>query len=89
MNEMFVGKIGDIIKDQAMVDGPVHPERRIESFGLDSLDQVELVMAFEDDLGIEVPDDVAGRMLASKSTVRDVATELWALMNEDAHEEHS
>ena len=31
----------------------------IEDLGADSLDTVELVMAFEEEFGIEIPDDVA------------------------------
>ena len=31
----------------------------IEDLGADSLDTVELVMAFEEEFGIEIPDDAA------------------------------
>ena len=31
----------------------------IDDLGADSLDQVELVMAFEEEFGIEIPDDAA------------------------------
>ncbi|MCS6987635.1 MAG: acyl carrier protein [Sphingomonadaceae bacterium] len=39
----------------------------IEDLGADSLDTVELVMAFEDEFGVEIPDDAAEKIL----TVRD------------------
>ena len=31
----------------------------VDDLGADSLDQVELVMAFEEEFGIEIPDDAA------------------------------
>ncbi len=34
----------------------------VEDLGADSLDTVELVMAFEDEFGIEIPDDDAEQM---------------------------
>ncbi|WP_448586450.1 acyl carrier protein [Thermaurantiacus sp.] len=39
----------------------------IDDLGADSLDTVELVMAFEDEFGVEIPDDAAEKIL----TVRD------------------
>ena len=35
------------------------PASFIEDLGADSLDTVELVMAFEEEFGIEIPDDAA------------------------------
>jgi acyl carrier protein len=40
----------------------------IEDLGADSLDTVELVMAFEEEFGVEVPDEDAEKLLK----VRDV-----------------
>ena len=34
----------------------------IDDLGADSLDQVELVMAFEEEFGIEIPDDAAEKI---------------------------
>ncbi|MFQ5347413.1 MAG: acyl carrier protein [Rhodothalassiaceae bacterium] len=39
----------------------------IDDLGADSLDTVELVMAFEEEFGIEIPDDAADKI----QTVRD------------------
>ena len=36
----------------------------IEDLGADSLDTVELVMAFEEEVGIEIPDDAAETILS-------------------------
>ena len=35
----------------------------IEDLGADSLDTVELVMAFEEEFGIEIPDDAAEKIV--------------------------
>jgi len=42
----------------------------IDDLGADSLDTVELVMAFEEEFGIEIPDDAAEKIL----TVGDAIT---------------
>jgi acyl carrier protein len=34
----------------------------IDDLGADSLDQVELVMAFEEEFGVEIPDDAAEKI---------------------------
>lgn len=53
-------KVRDIIVEQLGVNPEqVTPEAKfIEDLGADSLDTVELVMAFEEEFGIEIPDDV-------------------------------
>jgi acyl carrier protein len=39
----------------------------VDDLGADSLDTVELVMAFEEEFGVEIPDDAAEKIV----TVRD------------------
>jgi len=41
----------------------------IDDLGADSLDTVELVMAFEEEFGIEIPDDAAENILTIKNAV--------------------
>jgi acyl carrier protein len=41
----------------------------IDDLGADSLDTVELVMAFEEEFGVEIPDDAAERILTVKDAV--------------------
>ena len=41
----------------------------IDDLGADSLDTVELVMAFEEQFGIEIPDDAAETILTVKNAV--------------------
>ena len=41
----------------------------IDDLGADSLDTVELVMAFEEEFGVEIPDDAAETILTVKDAV--------------------
>lgn len=40
-----------------------------DDLGADSLDQVELVMAFEEEFSIEIPDDAAEKIVTVKDAV--------------------
>ncbi len=42
----------------------------IDDLGADSLDQVELVMAFEEEFGIEIPDEAAEKITTVGSAVK-------------------
>ena len=57
-------KVKDIIVEQLGVNADqVKPEASfIEDLGADSLDTVELVMAFEEEFGAEIPDEDAEKM---------------------------
>jgi acyl carrier protein len=65
-------KVKDIIVDQLGVNAEqVVPDAKfIEDLGADSLDTVELVMAFEEEFSIEVPDEEAEKL----QCVQDVVT---------------
>ena len=41
----------------------------VDDLGADSLDTVELVMAFEEEFGIEIPDDAAEKILTVKDAI--------------------
>ena len=62
-------RVKEIIVEQLGVDeGDVTPAAKfIEDLGADSLDTVELVMAFEEEFDIEIPDEDAEKI----STVGD------------------
>ena len=65
-------KIKDIIVEQLSVNAEqVTPEAKfIEDLGADSLDIVELVMAFEEEFGVEVPDSDAEKLLTDGDVVK-------------------
>ena len=59
-------KIKEIVIDKLGVDeAKVTPEAKfIDDLGADSLDTVELIMQFEDDFNIEIPDEDAEKILS-------------------------
>lgn len=42
----------------------------VDDLGADSLDQVELVMAFEEEFGCEIPDDAAEKIVRVEDAVK-------------------
>ena len=78
-NSDLVTKITQIIVGQLSVDTEkVKPEASFtEDLGADSLDVVELVMAFEQEFSIEISDDNAGKI----KTVKDVIDHIEELIN--------
>jgi acyl carrier protein len=67
-------KVRDIIVEQLGVNPEqVTPEAKfIEDLGADSLDTVELVLAFEEEFGIDVPDEEAEKLLSVADVIRYV-----------------
>ena len=65
-------KVRDIVVDQLSVeaDEVAIESTFIDDLGADSLDIVELIMAFEEEFGIEIPDEAAEKI----KTVKDVVT---------------
>ena len=63
-------KVKEIIAKHLGVDAAkVTPEASfIQDLGADSLDTVEMVMVFEEEFGIEIPDEAAEKL----TTVKDV-----------------
>jgi acyl carrier protein len=59
-----VDKVKEIVADELSVDsGIVTPQARfVEDLGADSLDVVELVMRFEEEFEIEIPDEDAEKI---------------------------
>lgn len=66
MSETSEAKIREIIVEQLGVnaDQVTREAKLIEDLGADSLDAVELVMAIEEEFGIEVPDENAEKLQA-------------------------
>ena len=64
-------KIGKIIVDQLGVNiDEVKPEASfVEDLGADSLDLTELIMAMEEEFGVEIGDDEAQKILTVKDAI--------------------
>ena len=64
-------KVKEIIVEQLGVEeDDVTPTAKfIEDLGADSLDTVELVMAFEEEFGIEIPDEDAEKITRVKEAI--------------------
>ena len=67
-------KVKDIIVEQLGVkpDQVVPAAKFIEDLGADSLDTVELVMALEEEFGIEVPDEQAEKLQSVGDVIKYV-----------------
>ena len=67
-------RVKDIIVEQLGVkpDQVVPAAKFIEDLGADSLDTVELVMALEEEFGIEVPDDQAEKLQSVGDVIKYV-----------------
>lgn len=71
---MIFDKIKDIIIEQLQVDeADVNMDTNLmKDLSADSLDAVEIIMAIEDEYGIEVPDEEAEKMQTVGDLVRYV-----------------
>ena len=71
-------KIKKIIVDQLGVDeSEVTMEASfVDDLGADSLDTVELVMALEEEFGIEIPDEDAEKIIIVGDAVKYIETKL-------------
>ena len=70
-----MSEIGERVKKIVVEHLGVEPEKVvdgasfIDDLGADSLDTVELVMAFEEEFGIEIPDDDAEKITRVKEAI--------------------
>lgn len=64
-------KVKEIISERLSVDEQnVTPQANfVDDLGADSLDQVELIMAFEDEFNIEIPDEDAEKIKIVKDAI--------------------
>jgi acyl carrier protein len=68
-------KVREIVVEKLGVDtSEVVPEAKfVENLGADSLDTVELVMAFEEEFGIEIPDEDAEKIVTVGGAIAYIA----------------
>lgn len=64
-------RVKKIVVEHLGVDGGKVTDNAsfIDDLGADSLDTVELVMAFEEEFGCEIPDDAAEKILTVKDAI--------------------
>lgn len=64
-------RVKKIVVDQLDVatDKVTESASFIDDLGADSLDTVELVMAFEEEFGVEIPDDAAEKIMTVKDAI--------------------
>ena len=79
MSDDISSKVKKIVADHLGIDEAKVTEESsfIDDLGADSLDTVELVMAFEEEFGCEIPDDAAEKIV----TLKDAVTYLSANSN--------
>ena len=70
-------QVKQIVVDHLGIDeAKVTPESKfIDDLGADSLDTVELVMAFEEKFGIEIPDDAAETIQTVQNAIDYIQSE--------------
>ncbi|MDX8376684.1 MAG: acyl carrier protein [Mariprofundales bacterium] len=75
MSDDIQVKIIKIAADQLNVDSEeINPDSSfVDDLGADSLDIVELVMAFEEEFGVEIPDDDAEDILSVQNAIDYIA----------------
>ncbi len=71
MSDSIEQKVKDIVVEQLNVtpDQVKTESKFIEDLGADSLDTVELVMAFEEEFDIEVPDEEVEKLTAVSDVI--------------------
>jgi acyl carrier protein len=74
-NQEIAGRVKKIVVDHLGVeeDKVTDSASFIDDLGADSLDTVELVMAFEEEFGIEIPDDAAETIQTFGDAVKFIA----------------
>lgn len=75
----YLDRVKQVIVDQlSCSEDEVKPEANFTTdLGADSLDKVELVMAFEDEFGVEIPDEEAEKI----QTVQDALSYIEKVAN--------
>ena len=71
MSDDISSKVKKIVADHLGIDEAKVTEESsfIDDLGADSLDTVELVMAFEEEFGCEIPDEIAEKIVTVKDAV--------------------
>jgi acyl carrier protein len=67
-------RVRDIVAEHLGVEQDKITENSsfVDDLGADSLDQVELVMAFEEEFNVEIPDDVAEKIVKVSDAINHI-----------------
>jgi acyl carrier protein len=78
LSEKEMNQVIDILEKELMVSREqILPESKIrQDLGADSLDDVQIIMAIEEQFEVSIPDEVTDRIV----TVEDLCNELAALL---------
>jgi acyl carrier protein len=78
MSESIEEKVKQIIVDELGVEEvEVTPSARfVDDLGADSLDNVELVMRFEEEFGVEIPDEDAEKIQSVRDAIEYIEKHL-------------
>ena len=71
MNGEILGKVKNVVAEKLNVgeDQVTTEAKFVEDLGADSLDQVELIMALEDDFDLKIPEEEAEKLVTVGSAV--------------------
>ena len=74
MSEDVSSKVKKIVADHLGIDEAKVTEESsfTDDLGADSLDTVELVMAFEEEFNIEIPDEIAEKITTIKDAIEHI-----------------
>ena len=74
MSEDVSSKVKKIVADHLGIDEAkvTDDSSFIDDLGADSLDTVELVMAFEEEFSIEIPDEIAEKITTIKDAIEHI-----------------
>ena len=75
-NDDILNQIKKIVVDKLDVNESKITENAkfIDDLGADSLDTVELIMQFEEEFGLEIPDEEAEKILSVKDALEYIST---------------
>jgi len=66
----YVKAVTEIVADQIGLEpGDITPEAKLRELGADSLDDIELIMDFEDEFDMEIPDEEAEKLVTANAIV--------------------
>ena len=75
--EKIAARVKNIVKQQLNLDlEPANDASFVDDLGADSLDTVELVMALEEEFGLEIPDEEAEKITTIQQAIDYIESHL-------------